>query len=75
MSEPVHIVQEILVYSDGSRKVVNFSLDGERTPVDASEEIVENVSKAVEESPVEAPVEEAVEAPVEETPASEEAQS
>ncbi len=69
MSENIipHMVKQIIVYSDGTEKVINYRgviVDGVLVP-DVIEEGV------VKDAP--APVEEAVEVPVEEAPVSEEA--
>lgn len=70
-----HMVKQIIVYSDGTEKVINYRgviVNGVLTPDVIEEGIVKDApgAEVAEES---APVEEAVEAPVEETPASEEA--
>jgi len=62
-----HMVKQIIVYSDGTEKVINYRgviVNGVLTP--------DVIEEGVAEAPAEAPVEEAVETPVEETPADEE---
>ena len=62
-----HMVKQIIVYSDGTEKVINYRgviVNGVLTP--------DVIEEGVAEAPAEAPVEDAVETPVEETPADEE---
>jgi len=68
-----HMVKQIIVYSDGTEKVINYRgviVNGVLTPDVIEEGVAEVVAE--ESAPAEAPVEEAVETPVEETPADEE---